>query len=74
MEGDGETDRGMEKRVTDKQSTNKQKVQQSDGATVLRLLLTRHHPATTMILMLLYLIMQNYTHTHTNESAAYPFI
>lgn len=71
-ETDSTTAKKKKKRVTDKQSTNKQKVRRSDGVTVLRLLPRWHHPATTKNLMLLYFkctIIHNYTH----ESAAYPF-
>lgn len=71
-EMDRRTAKKKKKRVTDKQSTNKQKVRRSDGVTVLRLLPRWHHPATTKNLMLLYFkctIIHNYTH----ESAAYPF-
>ena len=71
-ERDGQKDaKKKKKRVTDKQSTNKQKVQRSDGVTVLRLLPRWHHPATTNNLMLLYFrctIMRNYA----RESAVYP--
>lgn len=71
-ETDRRTAKKKKKRVTDKQSTNKQKVRRSDGVAVLRLLPRWHHPATTKNLMLLYFkctIIHNYTH----ESAAYPF-
>lgn len=59
--GDGGTERGTEKkRVTDKQSTNKQKVRQSDGATALRLLLRCYQ--LLLLLMFWCAIMQNDTH------------
>lgn len=63
-ETDRRTAKKKKKRVTDKQSTNKQKVRRSDGVAVLRLLPRWHHPATTKNLMLLYFkctIIHNYT-------------
>lgn len=39
MEGDGKTERGTERGLTDKERANKQKARQSDGVTLLSLLL-----------------------------------
>lgn len=39
MEGDGKTERGTERGLRDKERANKQKARQSDGATLLSLLL-----------------------------------
>lgn len=55
------------KRVTDKQSTNKQKVRHSDGATVLRLLLRWYQ---LLLLPKCFDVLSSKI-TCTNESAAY---
>lgn len=66
MEGDGETERGAERGLTDKQQANKQEVQWRDGVTMSDLLLRGYQMLLLPIKCSFYGAVCR-CHTHTAE-------